>query len=286
MKRTWKALIAVPILAGLAAVVHWTYAQNPGNDLEHGFRNPPDSAWPRTWWHWTGGNVTKEGITKDLEWMKRVGIAGMQLADVSSGRGQTTEKKIEFGSPERMDALRHAASESRRLGLEMALFSSPGWSETGGPWVKPEQAMKKLVWSETIVEGPRKFEGKLPQPPSNNFDRNIALASLRIGVDPNAPKELVAKLRELGAKPREVGPRPTVAGMGGGALGVEGAAAFDEYVRRKAKETGLDLANLPEPAGRGSGGGGRGGAAGEGARGGPGGPPANPMRRPTGIPAS
>jgi hypothetical protein len=168
----------------------------------------------------------------------------------------------------------------------MALFSSPGWSETGGPWVKPEQAMKKLVWSETIVEGPRKFEGKLPQPPSNNFDRNIALASLRIGVDPNAPKELVAKLRELGAKPREVGPRPTVAGMGGGALGVEGAAAFDEYVRRKAKETGLDLANLPEPAGRGSGGGGRGGAAGEGARGGPGGPPANPMRRPTGIPAS
>jgi Asp-tRNA(Asn)/Glu-tRNA(Gln) amidotransferase A subunit family amidase len=110
------------------------------------------------------------------------------------------------------------------------------------------------------------------------FDRSIALASLRIGVDPNAPKELVAKLRELGAKPKEVGPRPTVAGIGGGALGVEGAAAFDDYVQRKAKETGLDLANLPEPAGRGGGGGGRGGqrggAAGSGA---PGGPPANPM---------
>ncbi len=109
------------------------------------------------------------------------------------------------------------------------------------------------------------------------FDRNIALASLRIGVDPNAPKELVAKLRELGAKPREIGPRPTVAGMGGGALGVEGAAAFDEYVRRKAKETGLDLTNLPELAGRGSGGAGRGAAPEGGARGGPGGPPANPM---------
>lgn len=107
------------------------------------------------------------------------------------------------------------------------------------------------------------------------FERNIALASLRIGVDSNAPKEFVAKLTELGAKLREVGPRPTVAGMGGGALGVEGAAAFDAYVQRKAKETGLDLANLPEPAGRG--GGERGGAAGGGARGGPGGPPANPM---------
>ena len=101
------------------------------------------------------------------------------------------------------------------------------------------------------------------------FDPNIALASVRIGVDPDAPKELVAKLRELGAKPREVGTRPTVAGIGGGALGAEGAAAFDEYVQRKAKETGLDLANLPEPTGRG-GGGGRGGAVGSGA-------PANPM---------
>jgi hypothetical protein len=103
------------------------------------------------------------------------------------------------------------------------------------------------------------------------FERNIALASLRIGVDANAPKELVAKLRELGVKPKEVGPRPTVAGIGGGGLGVEGAAAFDEYVQRKAKETGLDLVNLPESYGRG---GGRGGARGEGS---PGGAPANPM---------
>jgi Asp-tRNA(Asn)/Glu-tRNA(Gln) amidotransferase A subunit family amidase len=107
------------------------------------------------------------------------------------------------------------------------------------------------------------------------FNRNIVLASVRIGVDPNAPKELVARLRELGAKPREVGPRPTIAGMGGGALAVEGAAAFDEYVQRKAKETGLDLTTLPEPAARGAGG--RGGVAGTGARGGPGGAPANPM---------
>jgi Asp-tRNA(Asn)/Glu-tRNA(Gln) amidotransferase A subunit family amidase len=115
------------------------------------------------------------------------------------------------------------------------------------------------------------------------FDRRIALASLRIGVDPNAPKEVVAMLRELGAKPKEVGPRPTVAGMGGGgALGVEGAAAFDEYVQRKAKETGLDLAALREPIGRG-GGGGRGGAepaapgAAPAAPGAPPAAPANPM---------
>src|SRR3954468_17790275 len=137
-----------------------------GDDLSDGFTNPPDSARPRTWWHWTNGNVTKEGITKDLEWMKRVGIGGMHLADVGFGGGQTVEKKILFGSPEWYDAVRHAAAEADRLGLEMTIFSSAGWSETGGPWVKPEQAMKKLVWSETAVEGPGRFHDKLPEPPS------------------------------------------------------------------------------------------------------------------------
>ena len=143
--------------------------------LEQGFKNPPDSAKPRTWWHWTAGNVTKEGITKDLEWMKRVGIGGFQLADVASGSGQTVENKILFGTPEWLDAVHHAATEADRLGLEMSIFSSAGWSETGGPWVKPEQAMKKFVWSETAVEGPRTFHEKLSQPPSNNGPiRNLA----------------------------------------------------------------------------------------------------------------
>lgn len=79
------------------------------------------------------------------------------------------------------------------------------------------------------------------------FDRHIKLASLRIGVDPNAPKELVAKLRDLGMTPKDVGPRPTVPGVGGGGLNIEYAAAFDSYVQRKAKEIGLDLNALPEP---------------------------------------
>ncbi|HEU5079139.1 MAG TPA: glycosyl hydrolase [Opitutaceae bacterium] len=138
------------------------------DSLEQGFKTPPDSAKPRTWWHWTMSNVTKDGITKDLEWMKRVGIGGFMLADVNVGRGQSVEPKIPYGTPEWFDAVRHAAGEADRLGLEMAIFSSPGWSETGGPWVKPEEAMKKLVWSEIPVEGPQRFSGKLPQPASNN----------------------------------------------------------------------------------------------------------------------
>ena len=143
-----------------------SFAQKENISIEEGFRNPPESARPQTWWHWTNSNITKEGITKDLEWMKRSGIGGMHLADVASGQGQVVEKKIYFMSPEWLDAVKHTASEAERLGLEMTIFSSAGWSLTGGPWVKPEQAMKKLVWSEMNLKGPHNFSGKLPAPPS------------------------------------------------------------------------------------------------------------------------
>ena len=101
-----------------------------------------------------------------------------------------------------------------------------------------------------------------------NFNRKLSLASLRIGVDANAPKEFIDKLKELGMKPKEIGARPTVPGMAQGGLNVEYAAAFDEYVNRKAKETGVDLDAVATTA-----------AANLGRAGGAGAPPAstNPM---------
>jgi hypothetical protein len=168
------------------------YPQDSSVSLEQGFKNPPESAKPRTWWHWTNSNITKEGITKDLEWMKRAGIGGMQLADVASGQGQVVDKKIIFMSPEWLDAVRHAASEANRLNLEMAIFSSAGWSLTGGPWVKPEQAMKKLVWSEINVKGPVNYNGKLPSPPSVEGPiRNLARSARVLDSDPKYYKDCI-----------------------------------------------------------------------------------------------
>lgn len=124
----------------------------------------------------------------------------------------------------------------------------------------------------TIHGSDPKDPGSLTTP--FHFDRNIKLASMRIGVDAAAPKEFVDKLRELGAVPKEIGPRPQAAGGGGGGLGVESAVAFDAYVQMKAKELGVDIATLPEPQRGGGGGGGRGGrgadsTAGRGAAGAP-----------------
>src|SRR3954465_11891666 len=130
MKKRSQAFFAVSVLVFHTLLVcSPAWAQRPGVDpLESGFRTPPESARPRTWWHWTMSNVTKDGITKDLEWMKRVGIGGFMLADVNYGRGQTVEPKTPYGTPQWYEAVRHAAAEADRLGLEMAIFSSPGWS--------------------------------------------------------------------------------------------------------------------------------------------------------------
>ena len=99
------------------------------------------------------GNITKEGIKADLEWMKRVGIAGFQNFDAGLNTPQIVEKRLVFMTPEWKDAFRYATTLADKLGLEMAIAGSPGWSESGGPWVPPAQAMKKYVWSETRVEG-------------------------------------------------------------------------------------------------------------------------------------
>jgi len=186
--RLLKAELIILFLSGTLLIS----AQNKTNSLDEGFKNPPESAKPRTWWHWTNSNITKEGITKDLEWMKRVGIGGMQLADVASGQGQVVEKKIYFRSPEWLDAVRHAAAEADRLNLEMTIFSSAGWSLTGGPWVKPEQAMKKLVWSEINVKGPVNYTGKLPSPPSVEGPiRNLSRGARVLDSDPRFYKDCI-----------------------------------------------------------------------------------------------
>lgn len=136
-----------------------------GTTLEEQFKSPPDSAKPRVWWHWVNGNVTQAGITADLEWMQRTGIGGMQMFDGDLGVSTFVDKPLIWMTPEWKSALRHAASEANRLHLEMGIAASGGWSESGGPWVKPSEGMKKYVWSETTVHGPMQFKGILAHPP-------------------------------------------------------------------------------------------------------------------------
>ncbi len=160
-----RTAIAVAGILLAATPLQWLAAQR-GDGLVAGFVDPPQSARPRVWWHWMNGNISRDGIAKDLAWMKRAGIGGMQNFDAGLATPQVVDKRVPYMTPEWQELFRFAAQTSRQLGLEFTIASSAGWSETGGPWVKPENGMKKLVWSETTLTGGRPVELKLPLPPS------------------------------------------------------------------------------------------------------------------------
>ena len=150
-----KILISIVVLIslGLALVNFTTVSKEGGDDLLSGFQNPSESAKPRVWWHWMNGNITKDGIKKDLLWMKRSGIGGFQNFDAALMTPQIVEKRLTYMTPDWKDAFQFTTKLADSLHLEMAIAGSPGWSESGGPWVKPEDGMKKVVWTETRVKG-------------------------------------------------------------------------------------------------------------------------------------
>lgn len=128
------------------------------------FQNPPVEAKPRVWWHWMDGNVTKDGIFKDLTWMKRSGIAGFMNFDAGFRTPLLIDKKVAYMTDDWKDAFAYTVHLADSLDLEMSVAASPGWSFTGGPWVEPKDGMKKLVWREMRVTGGTTYDGLLPMP--------------------------------------------------------------------------------------------------------------------------
>ena len=124
--------------------------------------DPPREARAQTWWHWMNGNICSNAITRDLEAMKWVGLGGAQIFNVKCS---TPEGPVDFMSPEWRGLFQHAVAECDRLGLELSIHTCDGWSQSGGPWVQPEEAMQMLVSSTTRATGPGRFSAVLPQPP-------------------------------------------------------------------------------------------------------------------------
>lgn len=133
-------------------------------DIYKNFKTPPSTAKPRVWWHWMNGNVTKEGIQKDMEWMERSGIGGLMNFDANLLTPVVVKKKLVYMSPEWKEAFKFTTELAKQKKLELAIAGSPGWSVTGGPWVEPKDGMKKYVWSVTTINGGTRFNGKLNRP--------------------------------------------------------------------------------------------------------------------------
>ena len=172
--KTRRSIVAVVICAA-CSLNCFARAQAPAdsqakpvlqNDpLLGGFLNPPNEARPRVWWHWMNGNISNQGIELDLEWMHRIGLGGVTIFEGAINTPQVVPHRMIYMTPEWKDAFKTAVTTARGFGMEVAIASSPGWSETGGPWVPAAQGMKKMVWSATRVEGGKPFSGRLAHPP-------------------------------------------------------------------------------------------------------------------------
>ena len=206
------------LLAGAPGVLSSQVASDP---LQSGFENPPASARPRVWWHWMNGNITKDGIKLDLDWMHRVGIAGFQNFDAALATPQVVDKRLAYMTPEWKDAFKYATTLADQYGMEMAIAGSPGWSESGGPWVPPAEGMKKYVWSETAIEGGHPFHGQLAHPPSKTgaFQSVGVRERITEGQTPTAPPQFYADAAVVAfqrpAKDDLVSLHPTMTSSGG-----------------------------------------------------------------------
>ena len=144
------------------------------NDLREGFKNPPISARPQTWWHWINGNITKEGITKDLKEMHNKGIGGATIFNIWGSN--YPKGRVVFGTEEWNYLFNHAVKEASRLGMELGFVNCDGWGTSGGPWIKPDDAMKQITFSKLDVKGPANFAAALPLPASiRNYYNDIAV---------------------------------------------------------------------------------------------------------------
>jgi hypothetical protein len=153
MNRRTGTLLAVAALAAHACLA---------DQLTAHFTSPPDSARPGVYWYFMDGNLSREGMTRDLVSMKAAGLGHLIFLEVNVG---VPRGPVGFLSDKWQDLYAHAVREAERLGIEITLGSGPGWTGSGGPWVKPEQSMQHLVASRLQVQGPRKFDQTLPVPP-------------------------------------------------------------------------------------------------------------------------
>ncbi|MDR1980548.1 MAG: glycoside hydrolase family 2 [Tannerellaceae bacterium] len=131
--------------------------------IEQGFVAPPDSINISVYWYWVNDHLSKEAVVKDLQAMKQVGInrafIGSNIVSDEKNFGP-----VKVLSDEWYEAVHTALKTATELGIDIGIFNSPGWSQSGGPWVQPGQAMRYLASSETKVQGPAKIRQLLPQP--------------------------------------------------------------------------------------------------------------------------
>lgn len=156
------SLLAILLIAGATSM-----PASADPSLEDQFRNPPQAARPQVWWHWMNGNIDADEAVADIDWMADQGIGGIHMFEGGLGAPKQIRVLKPWMSPAWQEAMRNSVRRAHSRGMDFSIATSPGWSSTGAPFVQPADAMKKLVWSETVVSRDGdKGDIRLPRPPA------------------------------------------------------------------------------------------------------------------------
>lgn len=195
----WQAILGVTLsISGISC---------SSDPLESGFNNPSNQVQTSVYWYWISGNISEEGVKKDLYAMKEAGINRAFIGSMGVEGIETPYEKVAFGSEEWWKILHTALKTATELGIEIGIFNSPGWSQSGGPWIKPEQAMRYLTSTSCEIEGGKKISIQLDKPSKDFQDvRVIAFPALEkadtvssgkvtFPKDPKRPYEVILKTK-------------------------------------------------------------------------------------------
>lgn len=195
----WQAILGVTLsISGISC---------SSDPLESGFNNPSNQVQTSVYWYWISGNISEEGVKKDLYAMKEAGINRAFIGSMGVEGIETPYEKVAFGSEEWWKILHTALKTATELGIEIGIFNSPGWSQSGGPWIKPEQAMRYLTSTSCEIEGGKKISIQLDKPAKDFQDvRVIAFPALEkadtvssgkvtFPKDPKRPYEVILKTK-------------------------------------------------------------------------------------------
>jgi hypothetical protein len=155
-------------------------------ELAEGFLSPPKEAQTWVYWWWLNGHVSKDGIVRDLDAMRELGISGALVFHAGSGK---TPSSTEFMSRAWREYFRFAVEEAAKRGITIGLNLCGGWN-AGGPWVKPEDGVKVLVHSTKDVRGPMNFQDALPHPaPQESTYHEVAVLAWPLDENENLQSE-------------------------------------------------------------------------------------------------
>lgn len=156
MKKIITSLFAMAIFLSGQAVMAEGF-----DTLKKAFIETPKDQPLAVYWYWIDGNMSEEGVVKDLQAMKKVGINRVQIGMIGDGQGAPTGP-VKMFTKKWWKILHTMFKTATELDIEVGLFNCPGWSQSGGPWVKPEQSMRYLAAVNDTVQGPVKYHAALP----------------------------------------------------------------------------------------------------------------------------